>query len=55
VTDPGQVADDPATARALAAGDGWHVDVAALAVNVVAWAYAGILISAVVRAVRPGR
>jgi hypothetical protein len=29
----GGIADDPATARTLAAGDGWHVDVAALAVE----------------------
>jgi hypothetical protein len=31
------------------------VDVAALAVNVVVWAYAGILIFAGMRAVRPNR
>ena len=50
----GGIAADPETARALAARDGWHVDVTTLAVNVVVWAYAGILIFAVLRAVRVG-
>jgi hypothetical protein len=54
----GGVADDPEMARRLAEASGWHVDVASLAVNLVVWAYAGILLVALVvlaRRVVPGR
>jgi hypothetical protein len=46
------VADDPEMARRLAEASGWHVDVASLAVNLVVWAYAGILLVALVVLVR---
>jgi hypothetical protein len=48
----GGVGDDPEVARRLAASDSWQVDVAALTVNVVVWAYLGILIFVVVRSRR---
>ena len=51
----GGVADDPEVARRLAATDGWHVDVASLAANLVVWAYAGILVLVLVRSARPAR
>ena len=39
-------ADDPAVARHLARSTGWDVDVASLAVGVVVWAYAGVMLVA---------
>jgi hypothetical protein len=48
----GGVADDPDTARRLAATDAWNVNVLPLIGDVLVWAYAGILIFALVRRLR---
>lgn len=48
----GGVADDPEVARRLAATDGWHADVASLSMNLVVWAYAGVLVFALVIGLR---
>jgi hypothetical protein len=46
------VADDPDTARRLAGADGWHADVPTLAMNVLVWAYAGLVVLAVITGIR---
>jgi hypothetical protein len=46
------LADDPDIARRLVANSSWEVDVASMLVDVVVWAYAGILILTVVLLVR---
>jgi len=51
----GAVADDPEVARRLAATDSWHVDVAGLTMNVIVWAYLGVLVVALVVLVRRAR
>jgi hypothetical protein len=51
----GGVADDPETARQLAAMDAWNVNVLQLAGSVVVWAYAGILVLVLVRRLRGDR
>ena len=51
----GGVADDPATARQLAATDGWQVNVLPLIGDAVVWAYAGLLILVLVRRLRGDR
>jgi hypothetical protein len=51
----GGVADDPATARQLAATADWHVDIPALTANLFVWSYVGLLAVAVVVAVRRAR
>lgn len=51
----GGVADDPEVARRLAATDSWQVDVAALTINVLVWAYLGLLVFALVRLLRRPR
>lgn len=51
----GAVADDPEVARRLAATDSWHVDVAGLTMNVIVWAYLGVLVTALVVLVRRAR
>ncbi len=51
----GGVADDPDTARQLAATDAWNVNVLPLIGDVFVWAYAGILIFALVRRLRHDR
>ena len=51
----GGVADDPDTARQLAALDPWNVNVLPLIGDVVVWAYAGILVLVIVRRLRRGR
>lgn len=48
-------ADDPETARQLAAIDPWNVNVLPLIGDVVVWAYAGILIFVLVRHLRGRR
>ena len=45
----GGIADDPATARQLAAMDPWNVNVLPLVADAVVWAYAGLLILVLVR------
>jgi hypothetical protein len=42
----GGVADDPEVARRLAAADSWGVDVSALMMNAIVWAYLGVLVVA---------
>jgi hypothetical protein len=51
----GAIADDPETARRLAEGSGWQVDVAALAANLFVWSYVGMLVVALVVVVRRAR
>lgn len=51
----GATAEDPGSARRLAAGADWHADVPTLAVDVVVWAYAGLVVLAVVSALRRRR
>jgi hypothetical protein len=51
----GATAEDRETARRLAAGSDWHADVPTLAVNVIVWAYAGIVVLAMVSALRRRR
>jgi hypothetical protein len=48
----GGVADDPEVARRLAATDAWQADVPTLLINVLVWAYAGILVVSLVVLVR---
>ena len=48
----GGVADDPAVAQPLALSSGWDVDVASLAVGVVVWAHAGVVLVALVVLIR---
>jgi hypothetical protein len=51
----GGVADDPEVARRLAATDSWQVDVAALTIDVLVWAYLGLLVFVLIRLVRRPR
>jgi len=48
----GGVADDPAVAQRLASTASWHVDVAVLTLNLLLWAYVGVLVVALVVLVR---
>lgn len=48
----GASASTPETARSLARASAWQVDVAALAVNLLFWAYAGLLVAVLVVLVR---
>jgi hypothetical protein len=48
-------AADPATARSLALGQSWHVDVPSLVMSGLVWAWAGILVLAIVSGARRKR
>jgi hypothetical protein len=50
--DRGGLADDPATARELALGSSWHVDLVGLGGDLLFWAYAGMLTVVIVMMVR---